>query len=112
MNLSHHADRVTGISNDIAPRKWSIDPSVPLHEHCGDYHCSLEPLDQMVDIALAAGALGAQVSGAGLGGSVMVLVGDDQADGVIEAMTKRHYDPAGRPPQWVTAKTSSGAGLI
>jgi len=43
---------------------------------------------------------------------VMILVADDAADGVIEAMTKRYYEPAGRPPQWVTAKTSSGAGLI
>jgi len=114
MTLSHHADRITGIGHDIAHRKWSIDPSVPLHEHCGDYHCSIEPLDRMVDIALAAGATGAQVSAAGLGGSVMVLVEDDASDGVIEAMTKRYYDPAGRPrpPQWVTGKTSSGAGLI
>lgn len=112
MNLSQHADRVAGIDRDTAIRKWSIDPSVPLQEHCGDYHCSLEPLDQMVDVALAAGALGAQVSGAGLGGSVMVLLADDQADGVIEAMRKRYYEPTGRKPEWLTARTSAGAGLL
>jgi galactokinase len=66
----------------------------------------------MVDVALAAGALGAQVCGAGLGGSVMVLVPDDQAQPLIEQMTRRYYQPTARQPCVLPVRPSGGAGLL
>jgi len=52
---------------------------VPLEFQPGSYACSIPEIDEMVDIALRAGALGAQVPGAGLAGSMMALVAEDRA---------------------------------
>ncbi len=112
MNISQDGDRVANMDEQVSGRKWSIDPSIPLHEHSGDYHCSLEPLDQMVDIALDSGALGAQVCGAGLGGSVMALVPDEHVSHLAEQMTRRYYQPTNRRPRCLPVQTSAGAGLI
>jgi len=112
MNISQDGDRVANLGEETSARKWSIDPSVSLCDHSGDYRCSLEPLDEMVDIALDSGALGAQVCGAGLGGSVMALVSDDRVGNLIEEMTRRYYHPTNRQPRCLPVQTSAGAGLI
>jgi galactokinase len=48
-----------------------------------DYEVSTPTLDGVVEAALAAGALGARMTGGGFGGSVVVLAERARADGVL-----------------------------
>ncbi|MEP6560777.1 MAG: galactokinase, partial [Nakamurella sp.] len=52
-----------------------------------DYDVSCPELDQAVDTALAAGALGARMTGGGFGGSVIALVPTERADAIGAAVT-------------------------
>lgn len=47
---------------------------------------SCAELDNLVDSALKAGSLGAKLSGGGLGGNMITLVGDEQAPAVVQAL--------------------------
>jgi galactokinase len=53
-----------------------------------DYEVSAAELDLAVDAALAAGALGARMTGGGFGGSVIALVPDSAADAVGVSVTE------------------------
>ena len=105
MNVSHDGDRV----HLDAPR---FDPGKDLHLQPGDYNCSIPQIDEMVDVALDAGAEGAQVSGAGLGGSMMVLVKSDGVPRIIEAMRNRYYTPRGIGERLTVASPVQGAGVL
>lgn len=105
MNVSHDGDRI-----DLdAPR---FDPAKDLHLQPGDYNCSIPQIDEMVDVALDAGAVGAQISGAGLGGSMMVLVGSDRVQDIIDAMRARYYQPRGIEERLTVASPVQGAGVL
>jgi len=113
MTVSHDGDRVSNLSPELQRLKQNPpDRSLPLELQPGDYHCSIPEIDGMVDIALAAGALGAQISGAGLGGSMMALVSDDRARAVIQAMVDEYYQPACLEPDYLVARPSHGACLL
>ncbi|HPX40629.1 MAG TPA: hypothetical protein PLF51_09340, partial [Candidatus Hydrogenedentes bacterium] len=65
----------------------------------GSYACSIPPIDRMVDIALETpGVLGAQISGAGLGGCMMVLTESRGAEEVVSRLTRHYYEPNGLEP--------------
>lgn len=105
MNVSHDGDRI----HLEAPR---FDPAKDLHLQPGDYNCSIPEIDGMVDVAMDAGAVGAQISGAGLGGSMMVLVASDGVEGIIEAMRARYYQQRGIPERLTVASPVQGAGVL
>jgi galactokinase len=46
----------------------------------------------------AAGVVGAQLSGAGLGGCIMVLVHRDSVDSLHRLLAERFYEPKGLEP--------------
>jgi galactokinase len=65
-----------------------------------DYEVSVEELDVAVEAAIAAGALGARMTGGGFGGSAIALVPDDRVDAVVRAVeaafaAKGFADPTG-----------------
>ncbi len=67
-----------------------------------DYEVSADELDVAVDAALAAGALGARMTGGGFGGSTIALIPSDQqrtvADAVAKAFEQRGFTaPVIRP---------------
>ena len=111
MNVSHDGDRVTAPSGvpfeaptDDAMLRARIenlqseDPdrvlAAQLYMQPGSYACSTPEIDRMVDIALATpGVLGAQLSGAGLGGCMMILAKQDATERVIERMNEAYYEP-------------------
>ena len=105
MNVSHDGDRVS-LST---PR---FDPTKDLHEQPGDYGCSIPEIDEMVDIALGAGAVGAQISGAGMGGSMMALVKEENITAVIAAMHTGYYEPRGLEDNVIVANSIQGAGIL
>jgi len=112
MNLSHNGDRVSGMTEPIKSLKEDIDPNLDLCSQIGDYDCSIPEIDRMVDIALANGALGAQISGAGLGGSMMALVQDGSVPALVNAMEKEYYRPQAIEPKYLKALPVAGAGRL
>jgi galactokinase len=56
-----------------------------------DFGVSTPELDELVEIAGTAGAAGARLTGAGLGGCVVALAARDDEDGVLHALSERYY---------------------
>ncbi|MEV7612662.1 galactokinase [Streptomyces sp. NPDC089799] len=77
-----------------------------------DYRISCAETDLVVDTALAAGALGARMTGGGFGGSVIVLVHDRLARTVTDAVTTAFHRAGHRTPSVLEAIPSRGAGRL
>jgi galactokinase len=60
-----------------------------------DYGVSTPELDRLVEIAEAAGAVGARLTGAGFGGCILAAVSAQSAEGVIEALRREYFAPRG-----------------
>jgi galactokinase len=56
-----------------------------------DYEVSIPELDDLVTIARDAGAAGARLTGAGMGGCVVALCTSDTVEGVLMAIQERFY---------------------
>ncbi len=80
-----------------------------------DYEVSTAELDEMVGIALEAGAAGARLTGAGFGGCIVALCEGGAVERVMEALAMRFYGPRlGGPPGgdvMFAVKASGGAGV-
>ena len=116
MNVSHNGDRVAGPDgaaylpplddpylNARISDLQSEDPgrvfAGQLYAQPGSYACSIPQIDRMADIALdTPGVLGAQISGAGLGGCMMVLTESRGAEEVVSRLTREYYEPNGLEP--------------
>lgn len=95
MSQGHNGDRIIDshgypykrtVTDDIlyVYNDLRIDPfTLP-----GDYGASTPVLDRMVDVAIQAGALGASLTGAGLGGAIVSLCLKENVNDVIEALQK------------------------
>jgi N-acetylgalactosamine kinase len=114
ISISHDGDRVTKLVNgECVPTDNSYpneridslisdlesgDPQrmsrARLWRQGGGYNVSLPELDMLVDIAMATpGVIGAGLVGAGMGGSIVIVVKDDCAQQVIDNLTKQYYRP-------------------
>jgi N-acetylgalactosamine kinase len=134
MNLSHDGDRVARLAADgtMQPHEWhtgdaelrmlvadlqSEQPErverAQLYRQPGGYACSVPEIDFMVDLALATpGVLGAQLSGAGLGGCMMVLCRADAVDRLNRRMAKEFYKPRGSKLDATVCSPIEGSGLL
>ncbi len=65
----------------------------PIHWCPGAYRASSAVLDALVDAALDAGALGASLTGAGIGGAVLALCREETADEVAQALRRPLASP-------------------
>ncbi|HWC74236.1 MAG TPA: galactokinase [Gemmatimonadales bacterium] len=83
------------------------------HESCRRlYECSAPELDTVVAAAKRAGALGARLTGAGWGGSTIVLVrerGKGSGEEVAQAIRSTFRKAYGREPDITSVKSSAGA---
>jgi galactokinase len=75
-----------------------------------DFECSTPRLDRMVEIARRGGALGARLTGAGFGGSIVALCRSDDAASVIESLDRDYYAPLGIDPEGARAVLHAAAG--
>jgi galactokinase len=73
-----------------------------------DFEVSAVELDVTVDAALAAGALGARMTGGGFGGSAIALVDAAGVDTVTQAVKDAFAANGFRPPQVFIPKASDG----
>ena len=78
----------------------------------GAFSCSCEELDRLVDISLSVeGVLGARLTGAGLGGCMVILVHQDRVRSLLDALDREYYRPNGYPLAAEVAVPVEGATL-
>ncbi len=56
-----------------------------------DFGVSTPELDELVGIAMDAGAAGARLTGAGLGGCVVALASKEGSDPLLQSLADRYY---------------------
>ncbi|MER7415433.1 galactokinase [Micromonospora peucetia] len=74
-----------------------------------DFEITVPEVDTAVEAALAAGALGARMTGGGFGGCVLALVGTERADAVAAAVTAAYAERGFPAPGHVTVLPGPGA---
>jgi len=127
MSISHNGDRVW---KDGKPYDYSASDSylkgliknlkngVNIEEsriinQGGGYACSTPEIDGLVDLACSCpGVLGAQIAGAGLGGSVIMLVESEKADSLISALDFGYYRPRGINCAAQVCSPSAGSSVV
>lgn len=133
INISHDGDRVSRLVDDKrVPQDNSISDakldelisaaesddartaeSWRLWRQPGGYDVSTPEQDALVDIARTVpGVLAAGLVGAGLGGSIIALVEQDRAQGVIEAFAEEYYEPRGQAVAAEVVCPVGGSGVI
>ncbi len=122
MTISHDGDRVSQWRNGQgAPFQFPTDDAalaafeqhrVPLWKQGGSYRCSTPAIDFLVDTALGVGALGAQLSGAGLGGCAMALVRQEEVEPIAQAISKAYQNSFGTELAWFVAGPCQGAEIL
>ena len=92
---------------------WHAVGSLFLASHASlrdDYQVSCAELDLAVDISMAAGALGARMTGGGFGGSAIALTPEAQVRPLAESVTTAFAAQGFDPPLLLVATASAGAG--
>ncbi|MFC1228292.1 MULTISPECIES: galactokinase [Streptomyces] len=77
-----------------------------------DFRVSCPELDLVVDTAVAAGALGARMTGGGFGGSAIVLAEETDVDAVTEAVENAFAAAGLKTPRVFGAVPSAGARRV
>lgn len=122
MTISHDGDRVISWrdgeafpfqfpTEDIALDTFEQN-QIPIWKQAGSYRCSTPTIDFIVDTALEVGAIGAQLSGAGLGGCAMVLVKREEAEQVTEQISTAFQKSLGTEPSWFIAEPCQGVKVL
>jgi len=126
MNVSHNGDRV---ASSLGGWPWSegmpyedddmgevvrrCRDGETLADQPGAYACSTPRIDAMVDLALnVPGVLGAQLSGAGLGGCMMALMRDTAVEAVTNALNRGYYAPRSLEPRVIVCRPVAGCGRL
>jgi galactokinase len=97
-HVCSEAARVDAAEAALAAGDWPALGALMRASHAScrdDYEISVPALEQLVDAATAAGAIGARLTGAGFGGCTITLVAAGGERAFIAEMTRRFY--AARP---------------
>jgi galactokinase len=82
------------------------------HASCrDDYECSSEGLDALTSLAMASGAYGSRLTGAGWGGCAVSLVATDKLEAFLAAMREGYYAPRGLADKAAPGGTALWASL-
>jgi len=133
INISHEGDRLSRPEGD---KRVPVDGSIPdekidsliadlesgdtdrverarFWRQPGGYECSCEEIDVLVDAAMSVeGTIAARLVGAGLGGSMMAIVREEQAQSVIDQMVADYYGPRYLRKAIEVVQPVGGAGVI
>lgn len=77
-----------------------------------DFRVSTPELDVLVEVLIAAGALGARLTGAGFGGSVVAVCDVDEMPRLVEATESRYRSLTGLEPLAFVCQAAAGAGPL
>jgi len=134
MNASHDGDRIASFNERGQKQPFiqqtgepyiqqlikDLDSGRPqrikraqLWRQSGQYRCSTEQIDQMVDIACRTkGVFGAQISGAGLGGCIMALTTRLYVDHLRHNLEQHYYRPRKLIPAIFLTTPVGGSSVI
>ena len=105
MKISHDGDRVSG--------QFMDGKGTSLAEMCGAYACSTPRIDALCDLMNATdGVFGSELSGAGLGGCVLILVEKGKTDAVLDRLNTAFYDRLGLPRAAFVCTPASGSTVF
>jgi N-acetylgalactosamine kinase len=105
MKISHDGDRVSGTPMPVKGGS--------LAEECGAYACSTPRIDALCDMMNATeGVLGSELSGAGLGGCVLILAEKEQTDTVMDKLNREFYDKLGLPRSAFVCRPAQGSKVF
>ena len=77
-----------------------------------DLEVSIPELDLLVELALAAGAVAARITGGGFGGAIVALVERERADELSDSVAESYLERTGRSATVHRCVTVDGAGEI
>ncbi|MCM8764945.1 MAG: hypothetical protein NC830_06280 [Candidatus Omnitrophica bacterium] len=129
MYISHDGDRVVRYINGIEnPWEWHADDrtlltlkekirrnpqEAQLHLQPGRYSCSRKELDFIVDsVKEIPGVYGAKLTGAGLGGCVVILSESSSTNRVVEMLKEKYYEPSGLPAEIYLCDANDGTRIL
>ena len=79
----------------------------------GDFRCSCKELDELVDISKRIpGVIGAGLTGAGFGGTVLVLIRNKDVRNFLREIKKKYYQAKGLPFAAEVCIPTEGAGIL
>lgn len=111
------ADRVAGAEAALAAADIDTFGAIMLASHASlrdDFNVSTPALNELVDVAVTAGAVGARLTGAGLGGCVVALLPASDVSAFLTRLAERFYRPRGvRDPsnRLFSVRPSDGAAV-
>ena len=89
------------------------EKSIGIIYQSGGYACSTKEIDMIVDISRTVpGVVGAQISGAGLGGCVMIMVENGAVENLLKKLKIEYYAPHGLDNGLSVCIPVKGSGLL
>jgi len=104
--------RVLDFVAALEATEWSKAGSILTASHSSmrdDFEITTPQIDLIADTAVAAGALGARMTGGGFGGCVIALAPEDTLDGIMTAIPSAVRAVGYNKPTLVRATAASGA---
>ena len=106
-------DKLVRLIGDLESQNPKFVQRAQLEMQPGGYACSTSEVDYIVDVTNRIdGVIGAQLSGAGLGGCVMILVKEDAVENVIETLEGEYYQPRGLENGITVCVPVKGSGVL
>ena len=134
MTIAHNGDRRVSYGADGEKRTWDdrvrdtdLDRLIRdfeegnadererarLFRQPGGFGCSCEELDQLVDLSSSVdGVLGARLTGAGLGGCILVLAEQESVGALLARLNEGYYQPRGLPLSAEVCMPVEGGGFL
>jgi N-acetylgalactosamine kinase len=130
MYISHDGDRVVKFLKNRKKRKWNYrvsdeylkklinfceknDKRGEIYYQPGAYRCSVEEVDYIVDLVKNInGVIGAKITGAGLGGCVVIVVEEKKVEKVLEILDKKYYKIKKLPFSSFVCESVNGVEII
>lgn len=129
MNISHDGDRVwkdnkpfdysasdsylKSLISDLASEIPERVERAQIYNQPGGYACSTKVIDELVDyVNRQEGVLGSELSGAGLGGCILILVKKEKANDILDLLKKHYYEKNNLPMGAEIFKPVSGSSVF
>lgn len=128
MNISHDGDRVVSFNSKLEEKYYKNEITNDYLKSCleknqdfsdkktesfrGGYGCSIPEVDFIVDLAISQeGVLGAQLSGAGLGGSAMILLEKSHLMQIEKHISENYQEKFGKNCSIYRLKPVNGCSI-
>jgi len=130
MYISHDGDRVVKFLKNGKKRKWNYrvsdeylkklinfceknDKRGEIYYQPGAYRCSVEEVDYIVDLVKNIdGVIGAKITGAGLGGCVVMVVEEKKVEEVLDTLEKKYYKIKNLPFSSFVCESTDGVEIV